>query len=146
MSAKYRGLACGIVAATLLARTALAEDKDPAALLELGAAGSWDIPGGSSFGPSAAIEFAPIKNYLVVEAGLTPLFDRSGRADWDFHLLFRHSFDLPKNVEFEPGVGPTWSGAGQVGATVSFEFMIWPSEERKFGWFVDPSMSFVPRH
>jgi hypothetical protein len=72
----------------------------------------------------------PIKNYLVIEAGLTPFFDNGGHADWDFDLLFRHSFEMSKKVEFEPGIGPTWSGSGQVGAVASFEFMIWPWQER----------------
>jgi hypothetical protein len=103
---------------------------------------------GASFGPSAAVEFEPIKNNLVMEAGLTPFFDNRGHADWNFDMLFRHSFDLSKKVEFEPGIGPTWSSSGQFGAQASFEFMIWPWRERKFGWFVDPSysVSFAPRH
>jgi hypothetical protein len=103
---------------------------------------AWDISSGSAFGPSAAVEFEPIKNYLVIEAGITPFFDNGGHADWDFDLLFRHSFELSKKVEFEPGIGPTWSSSGQVGAVASFEFMIWPWQERKFGWFVDPSYSY----
>jgi hypothetical protein len=127
---------------------ASAEEKEPVAVLELGGAGSWDVRGAASFGPSAAVEFEPIKNYLMIEAGLTPFFDTRGHADWDFDLLFRHSFDLSKKVEFEPGFGPTWSSSGQVGAQASFEFMIWPWQERKFGWFVDPSysVSFAPGH
>jgi hypothetical protein len=106
------------------------------------------VPGSSSFGPTAAVEFEPIKNYLLIEAGVTPFFDNTGHADWDFDLLFRHSFELSKKVEFKPGVGPTLSTSGQVGAVASFEFMIWPWQERKYGWFVDPSysVSFAPGH
>jgi hypothetical protein len=78
----------------------------------------------------------------VIEAGLAPFFDSGGHTDWDFDLLFRHSFELSKKVEFEPGIGPKWSSSGQVGAVASFEFMIWPWQERKFGWFVDPSYSY----
>jgi hypothetical protein len=131
-------------ALALSSGVALAEEKEakePVAILELGAAGAWDMHGGSAFGPTAAVEFEPIKNYLVIEAGLTPFFDSSRRADWDFDLLFRHSFALSKTVEFEPGIGPTWTSSGQVGAGVSLEFMIWPWQERKFGWFIDPSYS-----
>jgi hypothetical protein len=124
-----------------MAAVASAEEKEPVAVLELGGAGSWDVRGGASFGPSSAVEFEPIKNYLVMEAGVTPFFDNHGHADWDFDLLFRHPFDLTKKVEFEPGIGPTWSSSGQFGAQASFEFMIWPWQERKFGWFVDPSAS-----
>ena len=124
--------------------TAMAEEKEkePVAILQLGGAGTWDVPGGFAFGPTAAVEFKPVKNYLVIEAGLTPFFDNGGHADWDFDLLFRHPFELSKNVEFELGIGPTWSSSGQVGAVASFEFMIWPWQERKFGWFVDPSYSY----
>ena len=78
----------------------------------------------------------------MIEAGLTPFFDNGGHADWDFDLLFRHPLKLSKKVEFEPGIGPTWSSSGQIGAVASFEFMIWPWQERKFGWFMDPSYSY----
>jgi hypothetical protein len=129
----------------LVSRIAAAEEKEkkPVAILELGGAGTCDVPGGFSLGPTAAIEFEPIKNYLMIEAGLTPLFDNSGRANWDFDLLFRYPFELSKKVEFEPGIGPTWSSSGQVGVTTSLEFMIWPWQERRFGWFVDPSYSYT---
>jgi hypothetical protein len=137
-----------IPALLAVAGIALAGEKEPVAVLELGAAGSWDVRGGASFGPSSAVEFAPINNYLVMEAGLTPFFDNRGHADWDFDLLFRHAFDLSKKVEFEPGIGPTWSSSGQFGAQASFEFMMWPRQERKYGWFVDPSyrVAFTPGH
>jgi hypothetical protein len=137
-----------IAAIAATAGAALAEEKAPVAVLELGGAGSWDVRGGASFGSSAAVEFEPIKNSLMVEAGLAPLFDNRGRDDWEFDLLFRHSFDLSTKVEFEPGIGPTWSSSGQFGAQASFEFMIWPWQERKFGWFVDPNygVSFAPGH
>jgi hypothetical protein len=137
-----------VAAMALCAGAASAEEKEkePVAILELGAAGAWDIHGGSAFGPAAAVEFEPIKNYLVIEAGLTPFFDSGGHADWDFDLLFRHSFELSKTVEFEPGIGPSWTSSGQVGASVSLEFMIWPWQERKFGWFIDPSYSVTAGH
>jgi hypothetical protein len=136
--ARGEALIALIAAISVAAGAALAQEKDPVAILELGGAGSWNVRGGASFGPSAAVEFAPIKNYLVMEAGLTPFFDNR-RADWDFDVLFRHSFDLSKKVEFEPGIGPTWSSSGRFGAQASFEFMIWPWKERRFGWFVDPT-------
>jgi hypothetical protein len=148
MFSQLRGSLCGIVALLPLTGLVLAEEKEPVAILELGGAVAWNVPSGSSFGPTAAVEFEPIKNYLVIEAGITPFFDNTGHADWDFDLLFRHSFELSKKVEFEPGVGPTLSTSGQFGAVASFEFMIWPWQERKYGWFVDPSysVSFAPRH
>jgi len=141
-------LACATAAMVLVADKTSAAEKEPVAVLELGAAGAWDVRGGASFGPAAAVEFEPIKDSLVIEAGLAPLFDRSGRTDWDFDVLFRRPFDLSKKVEFEPGIGPTWNGSGQAGAQASFEFMIWTSEEREFGWFIDPSysVSLAPGH
>jgi hypothetical protein len=41
---------------------------EPLAVLEVGGADSWTVPGGTSFGPTAAVEFEPIKNYLMIEA------------------------------------------------------------------------------
>jgi hypothetical protein len=59
----------------LIAVTAQAEEKEPSAVIELGAAAEWGLPsGGSGFGPTAAVEFTPIKNWLEIEAGVTPLF------------------------------------------------------------------------
>ena len=106
------------------------------------------MPGGASFGPTASVEFEPIKDRLLIEAGVTPFFDNSGHGEWDFDLVFRYPIELSKKVEFEPGIGPSLSSSGQIGAAASFEFMIWPWQERKFGWFVDPSYSvlFGPGH
>jgi hypothetical protein len=148
MFGDYRDVVCGVIAAILFVGVAWAEEKEPAAILQLGGAGAWNVPGGASFGPTASVEFEPIKDRLIIEAGLTPLFDTSGRAEWDFDLVFRHPFELSKKVEFEPGIGPSVNSSGQVGATASFEFMIWPWQERKFGWFVDPnySVSFSSGH
>ena len=53
------------LALLLIAGAALAEDKEPLAIIELGAAGEWGLnSGGSSFGPTAAVEFTPVKNWL----------------------------------------------------------------------------------
>jgi hypothetical protein len=95
-----------VAVVALSAGVALAEEKDakePVAILELGAAGAWDMHGASALGPTAAVEFEPIKNYLVIEAGLTPFFGSSRRADWDFDLLFRHSFELSTKVRMVCG-------------------------------------------
>jgi hypothetical protein len=61
----------GPLALLLVAGAALAEDKEPLAIFELGAAGEWGLnSGSSSFGPTAAVEFTPIKNRLVIETGV----------------------------------------------------------------------------
>ena len=150
---KHRGLVCvlargksviGVFAALLLsAATVSAEEKEPFAVVQLGAAGEWGLPsGGSSFGPTGAVEFTPIKNWLEIETGVTSLFSR-GQTEWDTDLLFKKPFDLSPTVEFEPGVGPAWVhtiGAGRttnsVAGEVVFDFMFWPTRERKFGWFL----------
>ena len=71
-----RVLARGQALALLLfANAASAEDKEPFAMLELGAAAEWGLNGGgSSFGPSAAVEFPVIKNWLEIETGVQTLF------------------------------------------------------------------------
>jgi len=120
--------------------TACAEDeneKQPVTIIELGASSEWELHGAPSFGPSAAIEFNPIKN-LEIEAGISPLFDSQHRTDWDFELMFRRPFDLSKTFELEPGIGPALNGFGQVGLTASAELMMWPWPDRKLGLFIDP--------
>ena len=109
MFAKYRRILCGIIAATLFVGIASAEEKEPVAVLELGSAAAWNMPGGAALGPTASVEFEPIKDNLLIEASITPFFDNSGHADWDFDLVFRHPFELSKKVEFEPGIGPSLS-------------------------------------
>ena len=45
MFAKYRGIVCGIIAATLFGGIASAEEKEPVAVLELGGASAWNVQG-----------------------------------------------------------------------------------------------------
>jgi hypothetical protein len=82
---KHRGLVCVfargkmlfIAALLLFAGPASAEDKEPFAVVPLGERQSVAcLTGGSSFGPTAAIEFTPIKDWLEIETGVTPLFSR----------------------------------------------------------------------
>jgi hypothetical protein len=133
----------------LPAGTALAGDKEPFAVLELGAAGEWGLNGdGSSFGPTAAIEFTAIKNWLAIEPGVTTLFSR-GQTEWDTGFVFRKPFDLSPAVEFEPGIGPVWIhtvGNGRttdsIGVDASAHFEIWPTPDRKYGWFLEPGYTY----
>ena len=148
-----RSLARGpALALLLLAGNALAEDKEPKepiAILQLGGAGEWGVGGGSpGFGPTVAVEFTPIKNWLEVETGVTPLFSK-GKREWDTDFIFKKPFDLSPSVEFEPGLGPVWirNVAGgrttdALGAEAIFEFMFWPTTDRKYGWFVEPSYTY----
>jgi len=155
---RHRGLACALscgnavvalaAVALALAAQARSEEKEPAAVLEIGAAGEWSLDGGPGFGPAAAMEVTPIKNWLVIEAGVTPLFS-PGQTEWSTDIVFKKPFDLSPSVEFEPGIGPAWihtvtggrvtnSAAGEA----VLDFMFWPSPERKFGWFLEPSYSY----
>jgi hypothetical protein len=121
------------------------KEKEPLAIIELGGAGGWGLSGGSSFGPSAAVEFEPIKDWLEMEVGVAPLFGH-GRAELDTDILFKKPFTLSDKVEFMIGAGPQWSqtigGTGKIGAEIALDFMFWPWPDRKYGWFIEPSYSY----
>lgn len=134
-----------LMAVLLLPGTsARAGDKEPTAIVELGGAGEWGLPGASSFGPSAAVEFTPIKDWLEIEAGVAPMFSH-GRAEWDADLLFKKPFTLSDKVEFMIGVGPQWTFSPEgtkIGAELAADFMFWPTSDRKYGWFLEPAYSY----
>ncbi len=134
----------------LMASAQAAEtEKEPMAELELGAAAEWSLAGGVfSFGPAVAIEFTPIANWLEIETGVSPVFG-NGRAEWSTELVFKKPFDLSDSVEMMVGLGPEWlykTGRGEpgssIGAVALLDFQIWPSPERKVGWFVEPSYGY----
>jgi len=53
----------------------VSEDKDPLAILELGAATSWNVTGGAAtFAPNFAVETTPIENWLEIEAACRLLY------------------------------------------------------------------------
>jgi hypothetical protein len=142
-------VACTVVAATVFCPiTQLrAEDKEPFAVIELGAATERSIQESVySAGPSAAVEFPIIKDWLEIETGISPLF-RQGQTEWQVDLLFKKPFTLDKHVEFMIGAGPQWSyatagGGTKVAAELALEWMIWPTGDRKYGWFVEPTYSY----
>ncbi len=130
-------------------------NKEPAAVVELGGATSWDVKdGGRSLGPDFAVEFTPIENWLEVEAGTTPLF-RPHSTEWDTDLLFKKPWTLSNKVEFMFGVVPEWIHTRQysistnsVGAEAVLDLMFSPSAKHKFGWFLEPGCeyNFGPGH
>jgi len=138
----FRLLALFVCFGTVFAQST---DQEPAAVLELGGAGSWSVNGGgSSYGADLAAEVTPIEKWLELEAGVTPLFTRHS-TEWDTDLLFKKPWDLSKKVEFMCGIGPEWIHLRERGAmTNSFalegvlDFMFWPSASHRFGWFVEP--------
>jgi hypothetical protein len=93
-----RALARGqTLALFLTASAAMAEDK-PLAILQLGAAAEWSLNnGGFGFGPTAAVEFEPIKNRLEVETGITTLFSK-GQTEWDTNFVFKKPIDLTPSL------------------------------------------------
>jgi len=134
---------CLTVALSLFAGKAWSEEKEPTAIVELGAAGEWDFPSGR-LGPTAAVEFTPIKDWLEIEAGISTLFS-GGQPEWSTDLLFKKPFTLSDKVEFMFGVGPEWTfsrDGTKVAGEIAADFMFWPTPDRKFGWFLEPSYSY----
>jgi hypothetical protein len=146
-----RGTTIGLVAALLLVggkAQAGEKEKEPSVELELGAAGEWSRQSGSSFGPSAAIEYTAIKDWLEIELGVSPLFG-GGQTEWGTELVFKKPFSLTDNIEVMVGGGAEWlhkTGGGDntnsAGGVALLDFQFWPSRERKFGWFLEPSYGY----
>ena len=130
-------------------------EKEPVAILELGAAASRNLnDSGGAAGPSLAVEVTPIKEWLELEAGVTPLFSPKG-TEWDTDLLFKKPWTLSRKVEFMAGVGPEWEHTRDAGAGVNalageaaLDFMFWPARRHKFGWYLEPAYDhgFVHAH
>jgi hypothetical protein len=124
-------------------------DKEPVAVVEVGAAPGWNLTnGGWSVGPTAAVEVTPIENWLELEMGVTPSFRRHS-TEWAADLLFKKPWTLSKKVEFMFGVGPEWVHARAYGVTTNsvageavLDFMFWPSAKHRFGWYLEPAWDY----
>lgn len=124
-------------------------EKEPAAIVELGGAANWAVKGGgSSFGPTVAVEVTPIEKWLELEAGVTPLFARQSK-EWDVDFLFKKPWTLSKKLEFMIGAGPEWVRNTKNGITSNsasaesvLDFMFWPSAKRRFGFYLEPSYEY----
>lgn len=124
-------------------------EKEPAAILEVGGTADWEVKGGgSSFGPTVAVEVTPVENRLELEAGVTPLLGRHSQ-EWDTDLLFKKPWTLSKKLEFMVGAGPEWIHAKKLGVTTNsfsaegaLDVMFWPSAKRRFGWYVEPAYEY----
>jgi hypothetical protein len=146
-----------LISLFLCTRNALAQtdDKEPAAVIELGAAADRSLTEGqSSFGPTVAVEATPIENWLELEAGVTPLFRRHS-TEWSIDLLFKKPWTLSDKMEFMLGIGPEWIHTNEYGikmnsvaAEVAPDFMFWPSRRHRLGWYLEPSYEykFGPGH
>jgi hypothetical protein len=148
---KFNYAKTALIAALLLMGKAFGQgaEKDPVAIVEVGGAGEWGLKGGgSSYGPTVAVEVTPIEHWLELEAGVTPLFG-SGQREWDIDLLFKKPWTLSPTVEFMFGIGPEWEhirANGQttnsISAEVAGDFMFWPKKRRRFGWYLEPSYGY----
>jgi hypothetical protein len=125
------------------------EDKDPIAIVELGAASSWNFSGGAAtFAPNLAAEVTPIENWLELEAGVSPFYTHKS-TEWDTDLLFKKPWTVSRKTEFMLGVGPEWVHLrqnGKVTNSISGElagdFMFWPAGKHRFGWFLEPAYDY----
>jgi len=145
----------GILAALLFvcAGQACADDPKTAeevAVIEIGAAPGRSLTDHtSSLGPTVAVEFTPIENWLEIETGVTPSFSR-GVTEWGTDLLFKKPWTLSPSVEFMAGVGPEWLHTRQGGRSSNavageaiLDFMFWPTRwKHKFGWYVEPGYEY----
>ena len=138
-------VAVSVVALTAMQARAVEKEKEPDAIVEIGGSGNWSLSALFSFGPTAAIEFTPIENWLEIEVGTGPMFGK-GLSEWDTDILFKKPFTLSDKVEFMIGRRPQWgspfSGSTKAGVEVAGDFMFWPSPDRKLGWFLEPSYSY----
>jgi hypothetical protein len=131
------------------------QEKDPIAIVELGAATSWNFGGGAAtFAPNVAAEVTPIENWLELEAGLSPFYTRKS-TEWDTDLLFKKPWTISRRAEFMLGVGPEWVHLRQTGKTTNSisgelagDFMFWPNGKHRFGWYLEPAydLSFAGGH
>ena len=125
------------------------EETEPAAIVEIGGAGEWALTHGTpSYGPSVAVEVTPIREWLEIEAGVTPFFSR-GQTEWDTDLLFKKPYTLSQTTEFMFGVGPEWAhtvsggkSTNSVAGEAVLDFMFWPWPKRRFGWYLEPSYGY----
>lgn len=130
-------------------RQSTGEDKEPVVTIEIGAATSWNINGGSAtFAPNLAAETTPVENWLELEAGVSPFYTRNS-TEWDTDLLFKKPWDLSRKAEFMLGVGPEWVHLRKDGKTsdsiageLAGDFMFWPSGKHRFGWYLEPAYDY----
>jgi len=125
------------------------EEKDPIAILEVGAAQSWNFSGGAAtFAPNLAAEVTPIENWLELEASVSPFYTRDS-TEWDTDLLFKKPWTISRKTEFMLGIGPQWVHLKQNGKVtnsiageVAGDFMFWPTGRHHFGWFLEPAYDY----
>jgi hypothetical protein len=122
------------------------KEKEPSAILEIGGASEWSLQNGAAgLGPSVAVEFDAIKEWLELEAGFSPLLRKGNSPEWSTDLLFKKPFTLSNTVEFMIGAGPEWTytdRSNKFAAAFALDFMFWPWPDRKLGWFLEPTYTY----
>jgi hypothetical protein len=125
------------------------ESEDTIAIVEIGAATSWNFSGGAAtFAPNLAAEVTPIEDWLELEAGVSPFYTRNS-IEWDTDLLFKKPWTLSRKTEFMFGIGPEWVHLRQNGRTsnsiageMAGDFMFWPAGKHRFGWYLEPAYDY----
>ena len=123
--------------------------KENKAILEVGAATSWNVSGGAAaFAPNLAAEIEPIENWLELEVGVSPFYTHNSK-EWDTDLLFKKPWTLSRKAEFMLGIGPQWVHLNQSGrwtntlaGEAAGDFMFWPTGKHRFGWYLEPGYDY----
>ena len=155
MSSSFKSISPLLIAtlffcsANAFAQSVDKEQKESLAVVELGGAANWSVKGGgSSFGPTVALELTPIEKWLELEAGVTPLFSRRS-TEWGTDLLFKKPWTLSPKIEFMVGAGAEWIHTNEHGRTPNsvsaeavIDVMFWRSKRHRFGWYVEPTYEY----
>jgi hypothetical protein len=137
-----------------LNKSSISHDKpgdadEEIAILEVGASTNWNFTGGAAtFAPNLAAECTPIEHWLELEAGVS-LFLTRRSTEWDTDFLFKKPWTISKKAEFMAGIGPQWAHVRQNGRTsdtfsaeLAGDFMFWPAERHRFGWYLEPAYNY----
>jgi hypothetical protein len=124
-------------------------DQNNKAILEMGAASSWNVSGGAAtFAPNLAVEIEPIENWLELELGVSPYYTHTAK-EIDTDLLLKNPWTLSRKAEFMLGIGPQWVHLKQNGkwtnslaGEVAGDFMFWPTGKHRFGWYLEPAYDY----
>ena len=124
-------------------------DDDPVAIVEVGAATSWNLNGGAAtFAPNLAAEVTPIENWLEIEAGVSSFYTHNS-TEWDTDLLFKKPWTISRKAEFMFGVGPervyliqNGKATNSISGELAGDFMFWPTGRHRFGWFLEPAYDY----